>query len=344
MLSRSCDKSAQEVCYTNEGAHDPAASADHTVVSPPALEPGSHPDASKPIKSFNVHVPSRIVSLCGGGHLCIAHLGVLKALRERGLLRYVQGIVGISAGALMGLIMVLGYTLEQTELLLHSIDLSIFTAIESDSALFFYQTMCVNSGQRLEAFVSSLMENKGFPSTLTFAQLESRARLFFRCYATRLQDSTIQEFSVEKTPNHSILFAVRASMCLPIVFAPLKDPFTEILYYDAGLIHNMPFVFLTEEEKRQTLSVFFDIFKPTFDDADVTTVFQYAFKSFYNLRNVYYLKKYSDATVVVRGMHMNFLDCNMKEIKDLLVERGYSACIDHLDRKPRRPLRRYSVA
>jgi NTE family protein len=240
---------------------------------------------------------------------------------------------------------VLGYTLEQTELLLYSLDLGIFTAIESDSALFFYQTLCINSGQLLDTFLVSLLEKKGFPSTLTFGQLESRARLFFRCYATRIQDSTIQEFSLEKTPNHSILFAVRASMCLPIIFAPLKDPFTETLYYDAALIHNMPFVFLTEEEKRQSLSVYFDIFKPTFDDADITNVFQYAFKSFYNLRNVYYLKQYSDATVVVKGMHLNFLDCNLKETKDLLVERGYSACIHHLDRRSsRRPVRRYSVA
>lgn len=345
MLSKSCDKSAQEAYCTNEGEHDLASSAGHTAASPRALEPGSHPDASKQIKSFNVHVPSRILSLCGGGHLCVAHLGVLKALREKNVLKYIRGIVGISAGALMGLMIVLGYTIEQIERLLYTIDLTIFTGIESESALFFYQTLCVNSGQHLETFLKSILENKGFSSTATFTEIAGKCSIFFRCYATRLQESTIQEFSLEKTPNHSVLFAVRASMCLPILFAPMKDPFSDTFYYDAALIHNMPFVFVSEEEKKETLSVYFDIFKQSFDDVDMSTVFQYAFKSFYNLRNIYYLQRYKDTTLIVKNMRMNFLDSNTKDAKDTLISRGYLACIEHLERKSvRRPLRRYSVS
>lgn len=346
MLSKSYDKSAQEGYCTNEGEHDRAASECHTAALPPTSEPELRP-ASKHRKSFNVHVPSRILSLCGGGHLCIAHLGVLKALQERDQLKYIYGLIGISAGALVALLYVLGYTLEQSELLLYTIDLSVFTAIESDSALLFYQTLCVNSGEKLDAFLKSLLENKGFSSTTTFAEMHKsgKCKAFFRCYATRVQKSDIQEFSVEKTPNHTIVFALRASMCLPIVFAPMKDPFTETLYYDAAIIHNMPFVFLTEEDKRHTLSVHFNLFKQNFDQVDMLNVFSYTFKSFYNLRNVYYLNTYKDSIICVENIQMNFLDCNKKEDKDALLERGYSACMSHLDAKPtRRIARRYSAS
>lgn len=354
MLNKFYDKSAQEVCYTNEGARDPAASSDRTVASSQASEPGSrlsektskHTNLFKVTKkSSGVRLPPRILSLCGGGHLCITHLGVLRALRDKDLLKYIKGVVGISAGALVSLIYILGYTIEQMELLLHNIDLTIFTSMESESALLFYQTLCINSGQKLDAFLISLLEAKGISADVTFAQLNSTP--FFRCYATHLQKSEIQEFSVEKTPNHSILFAVRASMCLPVIFAPMKDPFTDSLYYDAALIHNMPFVFLSEEEKRQTLSVFFDAFGPSAEEAhdthDITSVFKYTIKSFYSQRNTYFLKRYADNMIHIPVDLTKFLATSPKDADDCIAL-GYSKCSSLLEARPTRcPVRRYSV-
>jgi predicted acylesterase/phospholipase RssA len=350
MLSKSYDKSAQGVCCTNEDEHDHVASSDHRAASPPTLELGSRlsEKTSNDGKFFNVRVPSRILSLCGGGHLCIAHLGVLKALRDKHLLKYIQGLIGVSAGALVALLCVLGYTIEQIELLMHSIDLTMFTNVESESALLFYQTLCINSGQKLDAFLVSILEQKGLSPDVTFSQLygpQAKRRPFFRCYATRLQKSDIQEFSLEKTPNHSILFALRASMCLPVVFAPMKDPFTEILYYDAALIHNMPFAFLTEEEKQQTLSVYFDVFSAMGDGEDITSIFKYAFKSFYNMRNTYYLKRYTDSIVSIPVDYTKLLDCTTKESKDDLIAVGYANCSRMLNSRSRRVVvRRYSVS
>jgi predicted acylesterase/phospholipase RssA len=331
-----------------EGEHGPAVSSDHIIASSPASEPAPRLSAktSKDGNLFNVRVPSRILSLCGGGHLCIAHLGVIKALRDRDLLKYIKGVAGISAGALVGLIFSLGYTIEQIERLLYSIDLSMFTNVEADSALLFYQTLCVNSGHVLDTFLTSLLETKGLAADTTFSSLKNQSSLFFRCYATRLNTSDIQEFSIEKTPNHSVLFAVRASMCLPVVFAPMKDPFTDVLYYDAGLVHNMPFVFLTEEEKEQCLCVFFNIFDSTGAvNLDPLTVFKSAFKSFYNVRNVYYLKRYADRIVSIPVDFTKLLDCNSSAAKDGLITLGYAKCISLLDSTSARVVvRRYSVS
>jgi predicted acylesterase/phospholipase RssA len=224
-----------------------------------------------------------------------------------------------------------------------------FTSLESESALLFYQTMCINSGQKLDAFLVSLLEAKGLPADLTFAKLDSP--IFFRCYATHIQTSNIQEFSIEKTPNHSILFALRASMCLPVIFAPMKDPFTDALYYDAGLIHNMPFVFLSEEEKRQTLSVFFDVFAHEAEEKaqgepveDITSVFKYAIKSFYNQRNTYILKRYSDRMLHIPVDLTKFLNSSPEDVAECIAL-GYSKCVTFLSSPPTRSVvRRYSVS
>jgi NTE family protein len=347
-MSKLDDKSAQGEYYRNEGGHDLSVSSGHIIASPQAVELELRPSekTSKPVQSFNVRIPSRILSLCGGGHLCIVHIGILKALRDRSLLTYIKGVVGISAGALIALIYILGYTLHEMELLLQTIDLSMFTSIESDSALLFYQTLCVNSGEMLDLFIINLLEKKGYSSTTTFAELHRKKSLFFRCYATRLQTSDIQEFSLEKTPNHTILFALRATMCLPIIFAPLKDPFTDILYYDAALIHNMPFVFLKEEEKQNSICVFFDLLTDTTkQEYDFTDIFKYACKSLYGTRNNYFLNKYGEFILKVSVDFTKLLDCNTREAKDELIERGYTNCIRFLDCKPTNTLaRRYSVS
>ena len=337
------DKSAPAEYCTNEGERDLSVSSDHTVDSAPSSEPGSHPSlapTSNDVKSFNLRIPPRILSLCGGGHLCITHLGVLRALRERGLLKHLKGIVGISAGALVGLTYVLGYTLEEIERLLYSIDISIFTSIESDSALLFYETLCVNSGQMLEKFLTSLLEAKGFSATTTFAELHTKT--FFRCYATRLQSSNIQEFSLSQTPHHPVLFAVRASMCLPVIFAPMKDPFTDTLYYDAGLIHNMPFAFLNEEDKRQTLCVYFETLQEGIQ-YEVTSVFKYALKSFYNARNVHYLRVYGDSIITIPVNPLLLLAGATKEAKEQLIANGYAGTKTFLSSPTKKVARRYSV-
>jgi predicted acylesterase/phospholipase RssA len=339
-MSRLGDKSAPAEYCTNEGERDLSVSSDRRADSVPSSEPESHPSAdqtSNDTKSFITRIPSRILSFCGGGHLCISHLGVLRALRDRGLLKHIRGVVGISGGALVGLTYILGYTLEEIERLLYSIDLSIFTNIESDSALLFYETLCINSGQMLEKFLTSLLEAKGYTATTTFAEL--RRRPFFRCYATRLQSSDIQEFSIAQTPNHPVLFAVRASMCLPIVFAPMKDPFTDTLYYDAALIHNLPFAFLTEEEKRHALCIFFDVASEGIE-YEFTSVFKYALKSFFNARNVHYLRVYGDSFVTVKVNPLQLLD----GAKADLIANGHSAMLSFLDSpSKKRLLRRYSV-
>ena len=355
MLSKSYDKSVQEAYCTTEGGHGPAVSSDRIIASSQASEPGSRlsEKTSKDgnlfkvtKKSLAIRLPSRILSLCGGGHLCIAHLGVIRALRDKDLLKHIKGIVGISAGALVAFIYILGYTIEQIERLLQSIDLTMFTSVESESALLFYQTLCINSGKKLDAFLVSLLETKGLSADITFAKLDSP--LFFRCYATHIQTSEMQEFSVEKTPNHSILFALRASMCLPVVFAPMKDPFTDALYYDAALIHNMPFVFLSEEEKRQALSVFFDAFSPSAEESheaqDITSVFKYTIKSFYSQRNVYFLKRYADNMIHIPVDLAKLLSTSSKDAADCIAL-GYSKCSSFLEARPTRcPVRRYSVS
>jgi len=339
------DKSVQEGYCTTEGAHDLAVSSDHIAVSPLVSEPESRlsEKTSNDWKFFNVRIPSRILSLCGGNQLAIVHMGVLKALHERNLLSSIKGVIGISSGALVGLAYVLGYTLNEIERLLLYCDLSLFTTFELDSALFFHQTLCINSGDLLTRFITSLLETKGYSASTTFSDLPKG--IFFRCYATRLETSHIQEFSLEKTPNHPVLFAVRASTCVPSIFSPMKDPFSNTLYYDAVLINNMPFVFLTEEEKRQTLSVFFNVFSEDPLEYEVTSIFNYVTKTLFSQRDLYYLNRYKDNMLNIRVDPVRMYSCATLEEKHELIRQGYSKCLRFLDtRSIVRVMRRYSVS
>lgn len=202
--------------------------------------------------------PKRIV-FTGGGLRSLGHFGVLEVLQAKGLLKHVKEYVGVSAGALVGFSTMLGYTIEEMKKVVTEFDFTILQNAHPELVLDFFSTYGVDTGEQLEKFLRALLRLKGHSVELTFGewakQFPKATRL--RCYATNLNTSKIKEFSTEKTPDISFLFALRASMSLPLYFTPVKEPETGHYLVDGGVIHNFPMNYLTEDEKEETLGVSF---------------------------------------------------------------------------------------
>jgi NTE family protein len=67
-----------------------------------------------------------------------------------------------------------------------------------------------------------------------------------------------QEFSAACTPDAEVIMAVKASMSIPIYFSPVRDPATQHYLSDGGVYFASPFKFLSDDERRHTLSISFD--------------------------------------------------------------------------------------
>jgi predicted acylesterase/phospholipase RssA len=339
------DKSALKGYCKPEGGHGPAEPDGHINPSGPNVELVLCPSetSAKQVKRKKVFIPPRRLAFCGGGIRCVAHVGVIKALKANGLLTCVKEVTGISAGAFFALLYVLEYTVEQMERLATEMDFSTMGAIDPEDILLFPLTFGLNSGEGIERLVASVLKQKGFSADVTLEEL-SKTTIKFRCYATELQTTRIREMSARATPDMKVITAVRASMSFPLMFSPVKEG--NALLVDGGLLHNMPLVFLTEEEIQETLCVFFAV-KPRVTVKPVEEVLdfvKYLYEAGIDMRNRPYLKKYRDRLIIVNTDESNGL--NFSESKDnraALIELAYKTTESFLSCH-RKPGRRFSVS
>ncbi|WP_456402615.1 patatin-like phospholipase family protein [Persephonella sp.] len=154
------------------------------------------------------------IALSGGAVRGAAHIGVLKALEDRGI--YPEVISGSSAGSIVGAFYASGYSpSEMEEIALKTKFFSYLKPELSFSALF--------SLEKLERFIEKYIGKKNIN------ELEKK---FFVC-ATNLNKGVPEYIS-----DGDLFLWISASSSLPFVFKPVEiNGFT---YIDGGIMDNLP--------------------------------------------------------------------------------------------------------
>ena len=298
-------------------------------------------------------IPPKRIVFTGGGLRGFAHFGVLEVLEQRGLLRGIKEYIGVSAGALVGFCAMLGYTIQEMKQVALEFDFTVLQNAHPELVLDFFSHYGIDSGESIEKFLSSLLRVKGYPNDITFRQWVSlypkRPRL--RCFASDMNMCHQKEYSLEKTPDTSLLFALRASMCLPLYFTPLKDPETGHLLVDGGLIQNFPMNFLSPEEKESALGVSFhyqkNIEQPI---SDFSGFLAQLYNCGFNPRTFQVQEDNKLQCIIIKTSSLSAYNFDMsREVKEELIESGRKAAQEYcesylqLNKQYRKPIRRYSV-
>jgi len=351
-MNKPDDKSAVKEDCTSEDEQNRVSFDGHINPLPLVSEPQSHlsfalqadhRQTSTHIISFNLRIPPRILAFCGGGALCIAHIGVLKVLSKHGLLLSVNECVGVSAGAIISLLYVLGYTLDEMERLCLQLDFTSFApSFQPDMLLSLYTSWGLDTGATAERFIRSLFTTKGLSPECSFADLYKKG-IRFRCYATEIQTAKIKEFSYKETPTTQVAFAIRASISVPVIFTPLRDS-SGHMYVDGGIIHNTPIAFLSQEEIKYSLGIHFDTSTSSIGDVSILEACKSLYTSITRLRNETLLKQYKDSIIYVPMFgEIPIRDSYSLEYKNSLLKLGERACNAFLKQRPPRRPRRFSA-
>lgn len=377
MSHRLDDKSALAEYCTPEGEHSPSESSCHTNLLAPTVELPQHSfplltEATSTVARDKVprnpphaagvvephiqrdlrRIPPRRLALCGGGMRCIAHIGVFKALEQYGLLSSVKEVIGLSGGALFALMFCLGYKVSDIEKLALELDFQNLATIEPEMLLDFPQTLGCNSGQALQSLVASILRQKGIPPEATFQDVAASGKftVAFRCYATELQTARSLEFSVTKTPTLPLTLALRATAALPFLYCPVADPKApHILWADGGVLHNVPFAFLSDYEKTQTWAVQFladranSVPEPIHDPLDY---FQYIYTAAFEMKNRWLYERYSSQILQISiptqtALHFNLTREQRQELMTHAEQKTVAFLQTHGHPLPKR---RYSAA
>lgn len=198
--------------------------------------------------------PTTLV-LSSGGVRGVAHAGALAALAEAGWLGRVRTFVGSSAGAIVGMLLVLGYTAAETERLARDVDLAgvmgdltLVGVMKLPSRLGAVDGAAARIGALLRTLVARSRAARG-DAGLTFAELRRRTGKRLVVCASDVSSAGVRihadggvvapnaaVFCPDTTPDVAVLHAVRASCAIPLIFMPVDGHLV-----DGALVDIYPF-------------------------------------------------------------------------------------------------------
>lgn len=292
------------------------------------------------------HIKPIRLCLSGGGVRAISYIGALQVLEEEGLLKNITEFLGVSAGALVALLLSIGFSLTDLNNIMRGLDFSEVRAIDPEKLLGYDEHYGIDDGEGLRYLIESLLKRKGLPPTIRFCDLPKDKKL--RIWATDLNDLKPREFSAKTTPNVQVQHALRASMALPFYFTPVRDPINGHLLTDGGVIANYPIVHLTPFEAQFTIGLTFDDHKNNHTHiSNMLGYFNQIMSCFWINENMAIYTRYSKNTIIIPCS--SFPSWNFEityEEKDYLYKTGQTAAKEYLEmlKKPITKFRRRSVA
>jgi predicted acylesterase/phospholipase RssA len=286
----------------------------------------------------------KTVLLSSGGVLVLSHVGALKALHERKLLKYVKSWGGVSGGALLATCICLGYTMKEIQDICERFDFQVLQNIDENCPFRFLETFGLDSGENLDKFVKALFRVHGWSPDITFSELAAKTSLTLQIWAADIDTGTLKEFSAAKTPEYPVAGALRASMLIPVLYPPLQDKDTNNLLVDGALIHSMPLCVLDKDILNDTLGILCHSQPPQPAPRDVIGYLKHLVTVGIDSRTQLILSKYGERVINIT-LPSNFSGTTFNlsiEQKVELINIGYDAANKWI-LKVQLPTRRYSI-
>ena len=183
----------------------------------------------------------------GGGVKGIAYVGALEKLNERGILQNIERVAGTSAGAMVAVLVGLGYTAKDISDILWDINFQNFM----DSSWGYIRDIdrLINDygwykGDFFRNLMGGYIKDKTGDSETTFRQLQAmreKGKPFkdIHLIGTDLSTGYSKVFNADATPDVKIADAARISMSIPLFFAAVKGVNgDDHVYVDGGLLDN----------------------------------------------------------------------------------------------------------
>jgi len=275
--------------------------------------------------------------LSGGSMKGLAYIGFIEYLQEKGIvLDTLNEFVGTSIGAFSAMLLVLGYTSSDLKDIFLSFD---FEKIKDFKVGSLVSTYGLDDGSRMNAMIKVFIKNKNFSEDITLKELFQKTKKSLVTVATNINSRETVFFNKEKYPNLPVYLAVRMSLNIPFVFAPVL--FDGHYYADGGLTCNFPTKYYTDDpsHSKRVLCLSLSDHDPTKPDI-ITELDEYIYSvlksAFYSIecsdKNYAARKNYSVVCIQIKDV--SGLDFNLsKEQREIMYAAGYHAARQFFESK-----------
>lgn len=193
--------------------------------------------------------------LSGGGFKGIAFCGVIECLQRRNSLnlKNVRTFAGASAGAVLALVLAIGYTNAEAFKYVYDLD---FTSLVNPRLDLLLSQYGIETGDKFVHELSQLLSRRGIATDITlaglFAVTGKRLVITVSCLGkgVRYLDHITE-------PDISVITAVRMSVAVPLLVTPVY--YKGDYYVDGGLLDNAPIALFLSEPVCEVLTIQVDM-------------------------------------------------------------------------------------
>jgi predicted acylesterase/phospholipase RssA len=184
--------------------------------------------------------------VAGGAIRTFASIGTIKYLEEQDLVKSIKHFVGTSAGSVICLFLVLGYTSNEIfEFILANFKRDEIASIKIEDVFQIINNYGLNLGANISTFVATMLHQKIKIKDITFLELAKHTGNNLVVCVANLTKQKEEYWSVDTTPHMSVIKAIKTSCSLPILFTPTKH--NGDIYIDGGIYNNFPIHYFYDE-------------------------------------------------------------------------------------------------
>ena len=202
-----------------------------------------------------MHFSSIVVA--GGALKVISVIGCIKYLEEKDLVVNIKNFVGTSAGSIMCLFMVLGFSyMEIIDFFVHNLFDEDIGRFDPDECFNLLSQYGISSGKNIELFVKRMLAKKlTGPNieNITFLELAKQTGKNLVVCVSNLTKEQPEYFNVDTMPNLSVATAIRVSCSIPLLFIPIS--INNDIYIDGGLFNNFPIGYFKNNTLKDILGI-----------------------------------------------------------------------------------------
>lgn len=263
------------------------------------------------------------IAFSGGGFRGCIHIGVLKYLEEIKLVSQLKYVAGTSIGALVALMVCLGYQSDELNDLIMQFDYQKYQSINFIGLL---DQFGLDTFENLSHLIGSYLIKKQFSPNIDFITLYQKTHKHLIMNAVCLNTHSNTFFDHILTPNIPVLVALQASMAVPYIFTAVR--YKGLIYVDGGLLDNLIIDYPDFISKPETLLAIDLNLPETCSIREISTLEQFSGELFTCLHNG--CKRLNNQSslktniIAISAPQYSLLNFNLsKEGKVYLIDLGY---------------------
>ena len=270
------------------------------------------------------------VILSGGGIKGFYHVGAIKYLHEKDILKNIKTFIGTSIGSVIALMLSLNYTINEIEYLFINLELGNMYNINSDNIINFLNIYGIDDSENINNMIEIIIGSK-YNKNITFKELYDTTDIELRILVTNLTDQKFEIFDHKSYPNTPVSIAIRMSCSVPVLYKPVE--YNTKLYIDGGLTNNYP-IDIVYHNNYLGFLIYSNY------TININNAFDYIIALIYSITNK------CDETYKINDKHNNqynikfISNCNpldfsiSKDLKLEMIKSGYEITLKHFNEYP----------